>query len=153
YMVPKVGYHSYTEDTGVEVSRTGRDQVELAGRADLRDGRTRRCNHTAVQLAGELTGMMVEFAGELTRVTVQLSGEWLLCGIRSFAGIRSSSPGEPTRVTAELAGELTGAMAELAGRADPRDGSALRRVAFVRDSLVRSPPIFLSVNVLREIRE
>ncbi|KAF2574143.1 hypothetical protein F2Q70_00004514 [Brassica cretica] len=30
-MVPKVGYHSYTEDTGVEVSRTGRDQVELAG--------------------------------------------------------------------------------------------------------------------------
>ena len=41
-MVPKVGYHSYTEDTGVEVSRTGRDQVELTGRADLRDGRTRR---------------------------------------------------------------------------------------------------------------
>ncbi|KAF3546177.1 hypothetical protein DY000_02007336 [Brassica cretica] len=41
-MVPKVGYHSYTEDTGVEVSRTGRDQVELAGRADSRDGRTRR---------------------------------------------------------------------------------------------------------------
>ncbi|KAL0804071.1 hypothetical protein Bca101_096561 [Brassica carinata] len=41
-MVPKVGYHSYTEYTGVEVSRTGRDQVELAGRADLRDGRTRR---------------------------------------------------------------------------------------------------------------
>jgi len=79
-MVPKVGYHSYTEDTGVEVSRTGRDQVELAGRADSRDGRTRR-------------------------------------------------------------------------RADPRDGSALRRVAFVRDSLVRSLPIFLSVNVLREIRE
>ena len=68
-MVPKVGYHSYTEDTGVEVSRTGRDQVELAGRADS------------------------------------------------------------------------------------RDGSALRRVAFVRDSLVRSLPIFLSVNVLREIRE
>ncbi|KAL0771929.1 hypothetical protein Bca101_037080 [Brassica carinata] len=41
-MVPKVGYHSYTEDMGVEVSRTGRDQVELAGRANLRDGRTRR---------------------------------------------------------------------------------------------------------------
>ncbi|KAH0903288.1 hypothetical protein HID58_042791 [Brassica napus] len=41
-MVPKVGYHSYTEDTGVEVSRTSRDQVELAGRADSRDGRTRR---------------------------------------------------------------------------------------------------------------
>ncbi|KAH0893028.1 hypothetical protein Bca4012_006082 [Brassica carinata] len=41
-MVPKVGYHSYTEDTRVEVSRTGRDQVELAGRADSRDGRTRR---------------------------------------------------------------------------------------------------------------
>ncbi|KAF2604215.1 hypothetical protein F2Q70_00027057 [Brassica cretica] len=37
-MVPKIGYHSYTDDTGVEVSRTGRDQVELAGRAD----RTRR---------------------------------------------------------------------------------------------------------------
>ncbi|KAF3568366.1 hypothetical protein DY000_02014998 [Brassica cretica] len=41
-MVPKVGYHSYREDTGVEVSRTGQDQVELAGRADSRDGRTRR---------------------------------------------------------------------------------------------------------------
>ncbi|KAF2598767.1 hypothetical protein F2Q68_00009619 [Brassica cretica] len=41
-MVPKVGYHSYTEDTGVEVSRTGRDQVKLAGRADSRDDRTRR---------------------------------------------------------------------------------------------------------------
>ncbi|KAF3498392.1 hypothetical protein DY000_02053631 [Brassica cretica] len=41
-MVAKVGYHSYTEDTGVEVSRTGRDQVELAGRADSRDGRTRQ---------------------------------------------------------------------------------------------------------------
>ncbi|KAF3597903.1 hypothetical protein DY000_02021358 [Brassica cretica] len=41
-MVPKVGYHSYTDDTGVEVSRTGRDQVELAGRADSRDGRTHR---------------------------------------------------------------------------------------------------------------
>ncbi|KAF3571936.1 hypothetical protein F2Q69_00059651 [Brassica cretica] len=41
-MVPKVGYHSYTEDTGVEVSWTSRDQVELAGRADSRDGRTRR---------------------------------------------------------------------------------------------------------------
>ncbi|KAF3574045.1 hypothetical protein F2Q69_00059667 [Brassica cretica] len=79
-MVLKVGYHSYTEDTGVEVSRTGWDQVELAGRADSRDGRTRR-------------------------------------------------------------------------RADPRDGSALQRVAFVRDSLVRSLPIFLSVNVLRKIRE
>ncbi|KAF3556002.1 hypothetical protein F2Q69_00013829 [Brassica cretica] len=26
---------------------------------------------------------MVELAGELTRVMVQLSGEWLLCGIRS----------------------------------------------------------------------
>ncbi|KAF3521838.1 hypothetical protein F2Q69_00047568 [Brassica cretica] len=41
-MVPKVGYHSYTGDTEVEVSRTGQDQVELAGRADSRDGRTRR---------------------------------------------------------------------------------------------------------------
>ncbi|KAF3495894.1 hypothetical protein DY000_02053231 [Brassica cretica] len=41
-MVPKAGYHSYTEDTGIEVSRTGQDQVELAGRADSRDGRNRR---------------------------------------------------------------------------------------------------------------
>ncbi|KAF2594925.1 hypothetical protein F2Q70_00043253 [Brassica cretica] len=41
-MVPKVGCHSYTEDTGVEVSRRGRDQVELAGRADSCDGRTCR---------------------------------------------------------------------------------------------------------------
>ncbi|KAH0873034.1 hypothetical protein HID58_070396 [Brassica napus] len=41
-MVPKVGYHSYTEDSGVEVSRTCQDQVELAGQADSRDGRTRR---------------------------------------------------------------------------------------------------------------
>ncbi|KAF3515396.1 hypothetical protein F2Q69_00005864 [Brassica cretica] len=109
-MVPKVGYHSYMEDTGVEVSRTGQDQVELAGQADSRDGRTRRqtqprddsarrraewlslpgeCNHTAVQLAGELTGeltgVMVELAGELTRMTVQLSCEWLCAGFaRSF---------------------------------------------------------------------
>ncbi|KAH0902777.1 hypothetical protein HID58_042280 [Brassica napus] len=87
-MVPKVGYHSYMEDTGVEVSRTGRDQVELAGRADSRDGRTRRLpgeyNHTSVELAGELSDVMVELAGELTLVMVQLSGEWLLCGIRSF---------------------------------------------------------------------
>ncbi|KAH0862812.1 hypothetical protein HID58_080023 [Brassica napus] len=64
-MVLKVGYHSYTEDTGVE------------------------CNHTAVQLAGKLTIVMVELAGELTRMTVQLSGEWLLCGIRSFVHFRS----------------------------------------------------------------
>ncbi|KAF3497999.1 hypothetical protein DY000_02053220 [Brassica cretica] len=41
-MVQKVGYHSYTEDMGVKVSRTGRDQVELAERTDSRDGRTRR---------------------------------------------------------------------------------------------------------------
>ncbi|KAH0898554.1 hypothetical protein HID58_048122 [Brassica napus] len=70
-MVPKVGYHSYTEDTGVEVSRTGRDQVELAGSPG-------EYNHTSVQLAGELT-----------RVLVQLSGEWLLLGIRSFVHFRS----------------------------------------------------------------
>ncbi|KAH0879205.1 hypothetical protein HID58_066599 [Brassica napus] len=81
-MVPKVGYHSYTEDTGVEVSRTGRDQVELAGSPG-------ECNHTTVQLAGELTGVMVELAGELTLVMVQLSVEWLLCGIRSFVHFRS----------------------------------------------------------------
>ncbi|KAF2590609.1 hypothetical protein F2Q70_00038890 [Brassica cretica] len=90
-MVPKVGYHSYTEDTGVEVSRTGQDQVELTGRADSRDGRTRRRT-------------------------------------------------QPRDGSARR-------------RADPHDGSALRRVAFVRDSLVRSLPIFLSVNILREIRE
>ncbi|KAH0858960.1 hypothetical protein HID58_087221, partial [Brassica napus] len=112
YMVPKVRYHSYTEDTGVEVSRTCRDQVELAGRADSRDGRTRRrtqprdgsdrrrADHATVQIAGELTGamaelagrltgVMVELAGELTRMTVQLSGEWLLCGICSFVHFRS----------------------------------------------------------------
>ncbi|KAF3534524.1 hypothetical protein DY000_02042085 [Brassica cretica] len=41
-MVPKAGYHNYTEDTGVEVSRTGRDQANLAGQADSRDGRTLR---------------------------------------------------------------------------------------------------------------
>ncbi|KAH0898745.1 hypothetical protein HID58_048313 [Brassica napus] len=82
-MVPKVGYHKYTEDTGVEVSRTGWDQVGLTGRADSRE-----CNHTTVQLAGELTGVIVELAGELTRVTVHLSGEWLLCGIRSFVHFR-----------------------------------------------------------------
>ncbi|KAH0862411.1 hypothetical protein HID58_079622 [Brassica napus] len=64
-MVPKVGYHSYTEDTRVEY------------------------NHTSVQLAGELSDVMVELAGELTRVTVQLSGGWLLCGIRSFVHFRS----------------------------------------------------------------
>ncbi|KAH0903572.1 hypothetical protein HID58_043075 [Brassica napus] len=64
-MVPKVGYHSYTEDTGV------------------------KCNNTTVQLAGELTGVMVELAGELTRMMVQLSGKWLLCGIHSFVHFRS----------------------------------------------------------------
>ena len=42
----------------------------------------------SVQLAGELTDVMVELAGELTRVMVQLSGEWLLCGIRSFVHFR-----------------------------------------------------------------
>ncbi|KAF3596467.1 hypothetical protein DY000_02021819 [Brassica cretica] len=67
-MVPKIGYHSYTEDTGVEVSRTGRDQVELAGRADSRDGRTRReLTGAVVELAGELTGVMVELAGRADR--------------------------------------------------------------------------------------
>ncbi|KAF3567935.1 hypothetical protein DY000_02014312 [Brassica cretica] len=60
-MVPKVGYHSYTEHTGVEVNRTGRDQVELAGRAELAGEH----NHTTVQLAGELTGAMVELAGRV----------------------------------------------------------------------------------------
>ncbi|KAH0904296.1 LOW QUALITY PROTEIN: hypothetical protein HID58_043799, partial [Brassica napus] len=112
YMVPKVEYHSYTEDTGVEISRTGRDQVELAGRADSRRRRSDRrrpepsrwlsspgeCNRTSDQLAGKLTGVMlvgelsdvmVELAGELTRVTVQLSGEWLLCEIRSFVHFRT----------------------------------------------------------------
>ncbi|KAH0898293.1 hypothetical protein HID58_047861 [Brassica napus] len=101
-MVPYVGYHSYMEDTGVEVNRTGQDQVELDGRADSRDGRTRRASITTrrssspveptrvtAKLAGELTDVMVELAGELTRVIVQLSGEWLLCGIRSFVHFRS----------------------------------------------------------------
>ncbi|KAF2568439.1 hypothetical protein F2Q68_00026522 [Brassica cretica] len=74
-MVPKVGYHSYTEDTGVEISRTGRDQVELAGGADSRDGRTRR--------------RAQPHDGSARRVMVQLSGEWLLCGIRSFVHFRS----------------------------------------------------------------
>ncbi|KAL0733898.1 hypothetical protein Bca4012_010108 [Brassica carinata] len=32
YVVPKVGRHSYTEDTGVEVSRTGRDQESIMKR-------------------------------------------------------------------------------------------------------------------------
>ncbi|KAF3596466.1 hypothetical protein DY000_02021818 [Brassica cretica] len=97
-----------TEELGVEVSQTGRDQVELAGRAESRDGRTRRraqphdgsarrradrrdgeYNHTSIYLAGELTDVMVELAGELTRVMVQLSGEWLLCGICSKTGFRA----------------------------------------------------------------
>ncbi|KAH0859264.1 hypothetical protein HID58_087525 [Brassica napus] len=64
-MVPKVGYHSYTEDTGVKYY------------------------HTSVQLAGELSDLMVELAGELTRMMVQLSGKWLLCGICSFVHFRS----------------------------------------------------------------
>ncbi|KAF3488743.1 hypothetical protein F2Q69_00055587 [Brassica cretica] len=85
-MVPKVGYHSYTEDTGVKVSQTGRDQVELAGRADSRDGRTRR---RAQPHDGSLADVIVELAGELTRVMVQPSGEWLLCGIRSFVHFQS----------------------------------------------------------------
>ncbi|KAH0873035.1 hypothetical protein HID58_070397 [Brassica napus] len=54
-MVPKVGYHNYTEDTGVKVSQTGRDQVELAGEH----------NHATVQLAGELTGAMAELTGRV----------------------------------------------------------------------------------------
>ncbi|KAH0858383.1 hypothetical protein HID58_086644, partial [Brassica napus] len=93
YMVPKVGYHSYTEDTGVEAGirsnspgEPTRVTAELAGKHNHSPG---ECNHTTVQLAGELTGVMVELAGELTRVTVQLSGEWLLCGIRSFLHFRS----------------------------------------------------------------
>ena len=53
-MVPKVGYHSYTEDKGVEVSRTAWDQVELAGRADSRDGRIHKLNRRVVVLAGRV---------------------------------------------------------------------------------------------------
>ncbi|XP_048624020.1 uncharacterized protein LOC125592699 [Brassica napus] len=66
-----------------------------------------------------------------------------LIGWGIHAGIRSSSPGEPTRVTAVLAGEhnhatvqlagkITGAMAELAGRVQPHDGSARRASATTR---------------------
>ncbi|KAH0880181.1 hypothetical protein HID58_067575, partial [Brassica napus] len=94
YMVPKVGYHSYTDDTGVEAGvrssspgeptrvtaelagEHNHTMVDLAGRVQPHDGSARR------RLAGELTDVMVELAGELTRVMVQLSGEWLLCGIR-----------------------------------------------------------------------
>ncbi|KAF2531685.1 hypothetical protein F2Q70_00029432 [Brassica cretica] len=62
-MVPKVGYHSYTEDTGVGQAgirsswpgEPARVTAELAGEH----------NHTTVQLAGELTGAMVELAGRV----------------------------------------------------------------------------------------
>ncbi|KAF3595276.1 hypothetical protein DY000_02024953 [Brassica cretica] len=92
-------------------------------------------------------------AAELSQLEVQVSDlEWDLGKSASAlfklkkekkskaseAGIRSSSPGEPTRVTAklagehnhtmvQLAGELTGATVELAGRVQPHDGSARRR--------------------------
>ncbi|KAH0885790.1 hypothetical protein HID58_061886, partial [Brassica napus] len=107
--VPKVGYHSYTEDTGVgqagiRSSSPGEPARVTAELADEHNHTTvqlaeeltgamvelaGRYNHTSVQLAGELSDMMVELAGELTRVMVQLSGEWLLCGIRSFVHFRS----------------------------------------------------------------
>ncbi|KAF3518428.1 hypothetical protein DY000_02059776 [Brassica cretica] len=121
-MVPKFGYHSYTEDTGVEVSRTGRDQVELAGRADSRDGRTRR--------------RAQPHDGSARRQADRRDG----CARRRA----------DRRDARRRADRRDGSARR---RADPRDGSALRRVAFVRDSLGRSLPIFLSVNVLREIRE
>ncbi|KAF3525716.1 hypothetical protein F2Q69_00051785 [Brassica cretica] len=73
-MVSKVGYHSYTDDTRVEISRTNRDQVELAGRVRVTAELAGEHNHMTVQLAGELTGVMVELAGELTGVMVELAG-------------------------------------------------------------------------------
>ncbi|KAF3494334.1 hypothetical protein DY000_02053626 [Brassica cretica] len=63
-MVPKVGYHSYTDDTRVKVSRTSRDQVELAGRADSRDGRTRR-RAQPHDGSARRRGAMVELAGRV----------------------------------------------------------------------------------------
>ncbi|KAH0879638.1 LOW QUALITY PROTEIN: hypothetical protein HID58_067032 [Brassica napus] len=80
-------YGSRIRQAGIKSSSPGeppRVTAELAG-----EHNHATCNHTAVQLAGELTGVMVELAGELTRVTVQLSGEWPLCGIRSFVHFRS----------------------------------------------------------------
>ncbi|KAH0878744.1 hypothetical protein HID58_066138, partial [Brassica napus] len=83
----------YTKDARVEVSRTGRDQVELAGRAYSCDCRTRRRaqphDGSARRRADRRDDVMVELAGELTRVMVQLSGEWLLYEIRSFVHFRS----------------------------------------------------------------
>ncbi|KAH0859109.1 hypothetical protein HID58_087370 [Brassica napus] len=104
-MVPKVGYHSYMDDTGVEAgirsSSPGeptRVTVELAGEH----------NHTTVQLAGERTGAMVELAGRV----------------------------QPHDGSARRRADRRDARR----RADPRDGSALRQVAFVRDSLVLPAP-------------
>ncbi|KAF3574508.1 hypothetical protein F2Q69_00059168 [Brassica cretica] len=65
-MVPKVRYHSYTEDTGVKVSRTCGIRLSSPGEpthvtAEL----TGEHNHATVQLAGELTGTMAELAGRV----------------------------------------------------------------------------------------
>ncbi|KAH0898383.1 hypothetical protein HID58_047951, partial [Brassica napus] len=95
YMVPKVGYYSYTEDTGVEVSRIGQDQVELAGRADSPGEPTRR--------ASRLAGRADSRDGRTRRRTQPRDAWWL------------SSPGECNHTTVQLAGELTGVMVELAG--------------------------------------
>ncbi|KAH0903551.1 hypothetical protein HID58_043054 [Brassica napus] len=75
YMVPKVGYHSYTDDTGVE--------------AGIRSSSQGEPTRVTAELAGEYNHTTVQLAGELNRVIVQLSGEWLLCGIRSFVHFRS----------------------------------------------------------------
>ena len=75
-----------------------------------------------------------------------------------------SSPGKPTRVTAELAGEhnhttvqlageQTDVMVELAGELTRVMVQLSGEWLLCGISLVRSLPIFLSVNVLREIRE
>ncbi|KAH0862552.1 hypothetical protein HID58_079763 [Brassica napus] len=74
-------------EAGIRSSSPGEPTRMMAELADEH-------NHTTLQLAGELTGVMynhtsVELAGELTRVMVQLYGEWLLCGIRSFVHFRS----------------------------------------------------------------
>ncbi|KAF2584666.1 hypothetical protein F2Q70_00035899 [Brassica cretica] len=53
---------------------------------------------------------------------------------------------------AELAGRVQPHGGSARRRADPRNGSAIRRVAFVRDSLVRSLPIFLSTTSRKSSR-
>ncbi|KAH0867648.1 hypothetical protein HID58_074670 [Brassica napus] len=115
YMVPKVGYHSYTEDTGVEAGirscspgEPTRVTAELAGEH----------NHTTVQLAGELTGAIVELAGELTGAMVKLTGQYNHTSVQlagELTDVMVELAGELTRVMVELAGELTRVMVQLSG--------------------------------------